>query len=364
MREIISTGKTVEEATENACRELALSRDEVSVEILDMPVKRLFKSLPAKVKVRALEEDKTEKKVEPAKTAEAMSPKTQPLTQAKTAFVKKERETASAPLLPEEPEEAIDLAQNPRAKLAADYLLEIFVAMGVEKTVKITAHKQGDATLLRVFGDSVGEKMEIRGESIQALSYLIDRAVNTGVDKREDDYIRIRLDISGYRNRREVELLALAQRTAQEVAETGKSRTLAPMNPYERLIVHTAIGKIDGVASESIGTDVERRVVVRSLGANASDGANAQREGQNRKTSGGKGRQNSRNNDRNRPRTAQRGKESSRTSAYQGGPKPTNTPEREYAEKPRDFSQGPTVPNRREAIKDGEDLPLYGKIDL
>ncbi len=53
MREVISTGKTVEEATENACRELGLGRDEVSVEILEMPQKKLFKTIPAKVKVTA-----------------------------------------------------------------------------------------------------------------------------------------------------------------------------------------------------------------------------------------------------------------------------------------------------------------------
>ena len=53
MREVIVTGKTVEEATEKACLELGLPREEVSIEILEMPTRKLFKSTPAKVKATA-----------------------------------------------------------------------------------------------------------------------------------------------------------------------------------------------------------------------------------------------------------------------------------------------------------------------
>lgn len=361
MREIIATGKTVEEATENACRELGLGRDEVSVEILEMPVKKLFKSLPAKVKVTAEGgEDEA-----PAPKAEA-GPEPQKAAPVQTGK-----------LLPQEPEEEIDLAGNARAKAAVDYLMDIITAMGAGENVQITAVKQGDATLLRVVGQSVSDKMEIRGETIQALSYLIDRAVNTGVDKKESEYVRIRLDISGYRNRRETELMALAERTGSEVARTKRSRTLAPMNPYERLIVHTAISKIEGITSESIGSDVERRVVVKSLAPDATEGEDWRppRKGgerdRNRGRSGGGGRdRGDRGGDRgrggNRDRGPRRdGGNRDRGPRRDGEYKPqTNTPEREYADKPRDLSSGPIVPDKREAIKDGEDLPLYGKIEL
>lgn len=379
MREIIATGKTVEEATENACRELGLGRDEVSVEILEMPVKKLFKSLPAKVKVTA-EGGEDEAPAAPPKVE--VKPEPQKAAPEKPAVPPVKTEKPAAPaqpgkLLPQEPEEEIDLAANARAKAAVDYLMDIITAMGAGEDVQITAVKQGDATLLRVVGQSVGDKMEIRGETIQALSYLIDRAVNTGVDKKESEYVRIRLDISGYRNRRETELMALAERTGSEVARTKRSRTLAPMNPYERLIVHTAISKIEGITSESIGSDVERRVVVKSLAPDATEGEDWRppRKGgdrdRNRGRNGGGRDRGDRGGDRgrggNRDRGPRRdgGGNRDRSPRRDGDYKPqTNTPEREFADKPRDLSSGPIVPDKREAIRDGEDLPLYGKIEL
>lgn len=375
MREVIATGKTVEEATEAGCSELGLGRHEVSVEILEMPVKKLFKSTPAKVRVTADDGQEPQKKAEaaPAQPKPAAPVNTQKPAQGQAAA-----QPQAAPderqLLPEEPEEAIDLEQAPHVKKAVDYLLSILNAAGAGQ-VQVNAIRQGDATLFRVEDGEIASKMEIRGETIQALSYLIDRSVNAGVDKKDPNYLRIRLDIAGYRNRREGELVSLASRTAKEVAHTGRSKTLAPMNPYERLIVHTAVSKIEGVTSESIGSDVERRVVVKSTGPNATDGedwhpprkggsggggsrvgrpsgGNNYRGG-NRGGGGGGGRDRDRNNDRNR--------------SGRGGPprdRASSTPEREDADRQRDPDAKPVVPQRRDAIQDGEDLPLYGKIEL
>ncbi|MDL2328094.1 RNA-binding protein, partial [Ruminococcaceae bacterium OttesenSCG-928-A11] len=232
--------------------------------------------------------------------------------------------------------------------------------------------RQGDATLFRIEGEKVASKIEIRGEVIQALSYLVDRAVNSGVDKKEADYLRVRLDVAGYRNRREGELIALANRTGQEVARTARSRTLAPMNPYERLIVHTTISKIEGITSESIGVDTERRVVIKSLAANATDGGDWRPPrkgggGNRRDGRGGRGGDRGRN-DRSGNRDGRRNDRGGRDNRGGGGgrrfDRPSSTPEREYAGKTRDPGAAPVVPDRREAVRDGDDLPLYGKIEL
>lgn len=383
MREIIATGKSVEEATENGCEQLGLGRDEVSVEILEMPVKKLFKTLPAKVKVTSIADAEAQElaaKAEEKAAAEAAKAAAEVASAPVANAVKEAPAKAAAPkapqapapkrerkpVLPTEPEEKIDLAQNPRAKMAVDYLSEILSAMDA-RDLQIEAFTQGDATLLRVEGDSVTSKMEVRGEVIQALSYLIDRSVNTGVDKKEEGYLRIRLDISGYRNRRESELLELANRTGEEVARTGRSRTLAPMNPYERLIIHTAISSMEGVISESIGADVERRVVVKSTGPNASTGDDwrpPRKDGGGR-NGGGRGGAGRGGNSRGGRRDGG-GRRDSRpkTGGYDGGRPQSSTPQREYADKERDPNAAPIVPQRRDAIKDGDDLPLYGKIDL
>lgn len=352
MLEVIATGKSVEEATENACKEIGLRREEVSVEILEMPVRKLFKSIPAKVKVTA---NKAEAEVvtEHKESVMAEVPKKEEKAAEPAASPRVEKEKKR--ILPQEPEEAINLDQNDRAKQAVEYLQNIFQALGLQN-VELHAVKQGDATLLKVSGEEINSKMEVRGETIQALSYLIDRSVNAGVDKKDDAYLRIRLDIAGYRNRRETELIALADRTGKEVAKSGRSRTLAPMNPYERLIVHTAISNMEGITSESIGADVERRVVIKSLAENATDGDDW-------KPAKNQGRKNSSRS--NETRSNDRGKKGKYQKPSHGkSRKESNTPQREYAAAERNPSAAPIIPEQREAIKDGNDIPLYGKIEI
>ena len=377
MREYIANGKTVEEATEKACAGLGKSRDEVRVEILEMPVKKLFKSLPAKVKVTFYEEEADvlvpekpgEKPV--AVVKEASKPLPKPAEEMPLAKPEEKQNTVTAAsehkeaVLEKEPEIEINLNENQAAKKAVDYLLQIFAAMGAGE-VKITAFSQGDATLLRVEGEDIAEHIETRGETIQALSYLTDRTVNRGVDKKEDEYLRVRLDIAGYRNRRERELISLAERTGREVAKTKRSRTLAPMNPYERLIIHTRISEMEGVTSESTGSDTERRVVVKSTAPDAKEGDDWQN---GRGGKGGSGRRRPADKDGRRSPYNKGGakggaaREKQPRGEYTGKPQ-TNTPEREFAGQQRKENAEPTVPKRRDAITDGEDMPLYGKIEL
>lgn len=381
MKEIIMTGKTVEEATEAGCAELGLSREQVTVEIIDMPVKKLFKSVPAKVKVTSvLAEPEADARFEPAPAKPAVEKPEKPVKKeavaemAKSAVRQPAPKAAKAKALPDQPEVEIDIEANEPVKRAVEYLSTIFTAAGAGE-LALTAASQGDAVLIRVNGAGIQNVIETKGEVVQALSYLTDRAINKGVDKKDENYIRVRLDVAGYRNRREDELLALAQKTAKEVLTTKRSRTLAPMNPYERLIVHTAISEIDGLSSESIGADTERRVVVKSTAPDATQGDDWRPQ---RKESGGRRNTNSRDRDNshshgrggrdrdNRPRNndGNRGNRGGGQGRPSYGGQKTSTPEREYANRAADPGAEPVVPERREAVKDGDGLPLYGKIEL
>ncbi|MFV0413654.1 MAG: RNA-binding cell elongation regulator Jag/EloR [Oscillospiraceae bacterium] len=370
MREIIATGRTVEEATENGCMELGRSRNEVSVEILEMPVNKLFKKIPAKVKITIEEEEAAP---EQAARQAASETKAAPVASAKPQEAAPAQQALRQPekglILETEPEKPIDLATNKSAAAAVEYLAGIFRAMGAED-IEITAVLQGDATLLRVEGENFADLVDIRGETIQALSYLTDRAVNKGIDKKEQEYLRVRLDVAGYRNRREGELVSLAKKVGQEVVRTKRSRTLAPMNSYERLIVHTAISKIEGLTSESIGADAERRVVIKSTAPDATEGEDW--KPYNKKNNrGDKPRRprpagNAGGGDRDRRYGNKGGNGGRNNSGPRGGnngPRPS-APGREFADRPRTGNEAPKVPDRRESIRDGEDLPLYGKIDL
>ena len=380
MKEIIMTGKSVEEATEAGCAELGLSREQVTVEIIDMPVKKFFKSTLAKVKVTSvLAEPAADPRLEPAPAKPQVQQAEKPAKKEAAEAPAKQPQQPAAPkaakakTLSEQPEVEIDIETNEPVKRAAAYLSSIFAAAGAGE-LALTAASQGDAVLIRVNGAGIQNVIDTKGEVVQALSYLTDRAINKGVDKKDENYIRVRLDVAGYRNRREDELLALAQKTAKEVLATKRSRTLAPMNPYERLIVHTAISEIDGLTSESIGADTERRVVVKSTAPDATQGDDwrpQRKESSGRRNAGPNSRDRDNNRGRggrerdNRPRGGGdgRGNRSGGQGRPYGGQK-TATPEREYANRAADPGAEPVVPERREAVKDGDGLPLYGKIEL
>ena len=139
---------------------------------------------------------------------------------------------------------------------AVDYLTPIFNLMGVENFT-FSAVKKGAATILKVSGEHMGALIGRRGETMESLSYLASLVVN----RMEGPYVKLGLDVGGYRNKREDDLSALAKRIADRVIRTGCYYEMEPMNPYERHIIHTAIAEIDGVRSESKGDGPARHVV-------------------------------------------------------------------------------------------------------
>ena len=94
------------------------------------------------------------------------------------------------------------------------------------------------------------------------MQYLCSLAANSG-----DGFFRVSLDTGNYRQKREQTLKSLARRMSSQVLRTGRSRTLEPMNPYERRIIHTEVQAIDGVESASVGEGMGRRVVISPVGA-------------------------------------------------------------------------------------------------
>ena len=153
----------------------------------------------------------------------------------------------------------LDIAADPRLQAAVDYLTPIFKLMGVEE-FSFTAVKKGEATILHVTGEHMGALIGRRGETMESLSYLASLVIN----RMEGSYVKLGLDVGGYRNKREDDLSALAKRIADRVIRTGCYYEMEPMNPYERHIIHTAIADIEGVRSESKGEGPTRHIVIYS----------------------------------------------------------------------------------------------------
>lgn len=164
----------------------------------------------------------------------------------------------------EEVEEPIVIEENAKVKAAVDYLREVITLMGVEN-VTFSAVQKGEATIIRLDGEKLGALIGRRGETMESLSYLASLVAN----RLEGDYIKLGLDVAGYRDKRESDLTALAQRIGAKVRKTGRSFAMEPMNPYERRIIHSAISKMEGVRSESKGEGRDRRVVIYSTAPDA-----------------------------------------------------------------------------------------------
>ena len=208
--------------------------------------------------------------------------------------------------LPELSDE-IPEAVKPKAELAAAYLTEVIRAMEV-KDFTITPKMREDTLVLLIEGSDLGVVIGRRGEG---------------------EYVRVKLDSGNFREKRSRTLEELAVKMAKNALRTGRSTTLEPMNPYDRRIIHAAVAGVEGAASTSIGEEPNRRVVISSL--------NPRKPQQDRRGGhGGRGRRGGRGGDRRRD---SRPVENTAVNA----------------EKPA----APKAP-----LKEAEDKPLYGKIEL
>ena len=379
-----ATGKTVDEARAKACALLGVQAEDlnVSYEVLEMPQKTGFLGLkltPAKVRVSVEEPDvpaapiveeapapAAEEKVEaPAEEAAAPAPAEevpaaeQPAAPVEEAAAPAE-ETAAPAEEAEEVEVPINIEENNKVKAAVDYLKEVITLMGVSD-VTFSAVQKGEATIIRLDGEKLGALIGRRGETMESLSYLASLVAN----RLEGDYIKLGLDVAGYRDKRESDLTALAQRIGAKVRKTGRSFAMEPMNPYERRIIHSAIGKMEGVRSESKGEGRDRRVVIYSTAPDAQpDNTYGERRprGNGRRNNGGY-RGGSRSGNRNGERSGYRGgsRGGSRPSGSRG-PRTSSVPERTYA--PRDAENAaPVAPKRTERVDDFADFN-FGKIEI
>ena len=371
-----ATGKTVDEARAKACALLGVQADDlnVSYEVLEMPQKTGFlglKTTPAKVCVSVEEPDApAAPAAAPAPAAEAApevpaAPVEEPAAPVEAPAAEVEQPAAeqaapaAAAAADEETEVPIVIEENAKVKAAVEYLQEVIAKMGVEN-VTFSAVQKGEATIIRLDGEHLGALIGRRGETMESLSYLASLVAN----RLEGDYIKLGLDVAGYRDKRESDLTALAQRIGAKVRKTGRSFAMEPMNPYERRIIHSAIGKMEGVRSESKGEGRDRRVVIYSTAPDAqTENTYGERRGRG-------GRPNGRRPGGNRGgyRGGDRNERGGRSGGYRGGrsgsrgPRGSSVPERTYA--PRDAeSAAPVAPKRTERVDDFADLS-FGKIEL
>lgn len=270
VKEAIGFGSTIDEAKENAIANLNASElDDIQFEVVSMPKKKtlgLFGG--SKAQVRAFVEiadkkPKNSKKAKPAKEKpikkEKAVKKEEPVAEKKVKAVMNTEK--SEPAAYSEPVDEKDVDANSPAGKAITYIKAVLAAVNCnDVTVKVANRENASKILLD--GEDLSVIIGRRGETLDALQYLAGLAANNG-----GGHYKISLNIGNYREKREETLINLANRICAQVLKTGKSRTLEPMNPYERRIIHTAVQSIEGVVSNSFGEGLGRRIVISLEGA-------------------------------------------------------------------------------------------------
>jgi spoIIIJ-associated protein len=167
---------------------------------------------------------------------------------------------------PRQPSQAADEATQAAEALAKDVVRELLSLMDVRADVMAvdnpSAMPIGSDDPLTVFVDIMGRDLGMligrRGENLSQLQYMVNLLAN----KRSDEWIRVILDVEGYRSHREESLIGLAERVARQVARNRRPISLEPMPPNERRIVHMTLKEMPDVRTESSGEGDMRRVTI------------------------------------------------------------------------------------------------------
>lgn len=284
--------KTVEEAYAKA-NDIYASLGDISIEVIN-PGKKGFLGIgrvPAEIKVivddgkpeiKEKKQPKPEKKpeVKPQQKTEA---KPQPRVEKKEApkaenkpqpkneqkpqpKVEKKAEPKAENKIPtmEEKEESINVTLAEK-EIAVNFLKGFIRDIGFNCEVKgdMTVNENGFVPrLITIEGEDAPSLIGHRGEMLDALQYLSNLCLARKSEGEHKEYVRVIIDIENYREKREQTLRALARRMASKALKYQRNVLLEPMNPYERMIIHSEVQAIEGVSTHSVGYDDNRKIVI------------------------------------------------------------------------------------------------------
>jgi spoIIIJ-associated protein len=224
---IEKSGKTVQQAINEALDELGLSVDDVVIEVLDEGEAGGLLGLgrrPAKVRVTS----------EDLEMADG---------EGQNEYFGDDEEYTGDPETPEEAE-------------TTSYVASILAGIGIHG--KISSYREEDTLHIEVNGQDCGAAIGRHGETLEAIQYLASLVAN----KISEERVRVIVDIGGYRKRREETLISMAERAADKVIRTGIKFNLEPMNPAERRIIHSALQGFPGITTFSEGEEPERHIII------------------------------------------------------------------------------------------------------
>lgn len=244
-------GKTDQDAIENACRKLDLSRDQMDIVILEPGSAGIFGLVggrKAKIKVTITrEEPETVEKVPEEKVEETtpISDDTPVTTKPEEAPAKVDPETT--PVNTREEEIAI-------AKEALENILALIPMEGI--TVK--GRLEDGSVNLNIEGDKTGLLIGRKGKTLDALQFIVNKIVNKSLEKRS----RVIIDSENYRLRRQEFLVQMALKMGDKAKKIKRPVTTNLLNPHDRRIVHLALRDDDELGTKGKGEGILKKVVI------------------------------------------------------------------------------------------------------
>lgn len=207
MRSVIKVSKTIDDAVSQALLDLNVGKEDVEIEILEEPSKGLFG-----------------------------------LIGGKDAVVK------------------VTVVYDP-IEIAENFISKLLASMNIRAVTMVKKEEDSiNVNITDINSIDMGILIGKRGNTLDAVQYLLSLVLN----KRKDKYIKVLVDVDGYRAKREETLIKLANRMAEKARYSRRSVKLEPMNPYERRIIHSALQNMDGITTYSEGEEPYRRVVIQS----------------------------------------------------------------------------------------------------
>ena len=294
IKEIIATGKDVAEAQANARQLLGANElDDVKFEIIYLGRKGFmgFGSKPAQVKAYIEIPEKEERRKRQDRKKERRE-----RNENSTPVVKEAHENEGGTEATEAPKQKSNNKKNGKKKpqnnqrkdedskpksqvipecelkferrdvaegedMSYDFIRTVILDIGLNATAELYSCDDGTRRIT-IKGEDASTLIGHHGDTLDALQYLANLASAKKNVHGERDKSRVTLDIEGYRAKREETLRALARRMAAKALRNRRSVMLEPMSAYERRIIHSEIQNIEGVSTNSIGSDNNRKIVI------------------------------------------------------------------------------------------------------
>ncbi len=302
-KEILATGKDAEIAVQNAMEALGVSAlEDISYEIVDLGSRGIFGIGARPTKVRAWIDmpdtvaplqhgtvapaprpervERSERAERTERPAASDEDKSAAPAQKKSRNNRRRRggkrqggaslQEFVPPAEPSVPREAVipeaelkmDLVEAaPGEDLAFDFVKGLVADLGIAADVALY-HCEDNSRRITISGEEASVLIGHHGEALDSLQYLANLASAKKTADGARDRRRVTIDIEGYRAKREDTLRALARKMAAKALRTRRNVMLEPMSAYERRIIHSEVQGIEGVATNSIGSDNNRKIVI------------------------------------------------------------------------------------------------------